>query len=53
LIEEYIEINGKSLFVTIKGEGDPIIFIHGGPGGSLEYFLPHMEPLKESSSHII
>jgi proline iminopeptidase len=46
--EKFIEINGKRLFVKTEGEGEPIIFIHGGPGGSLEYFLPHMEPLSES-----
>ncbi|WP_394174802.1 alpha/beta fold hydrolase [Guptibacillus hwajinpoensis] len=51
--EKYLEINGKSLFVTIKGQGDPIIFIHGGPGGSLEYFLPYMEPLAESYQVIL
>ncbi|TYS16648.1 alpha/beta hydrolase [Rossellomorea vietnamensis] len=45
--EKFIEINGKSLFVKVKGHGEPIIFLHGGPGGSLEYFLPHIEPLAE------
>lgn len=40
-------INGKSLYVYIMGEGEPIIFLHGGPGGSHEYFLPNMTPLAE------
>ncbi|WP_053216030.1 alpha/beta fold hydrolase [Guptibacillus hwajinpoensis] len=46
--EDYIEVDGKLLFVKVKGKGDPIIFIHGGPGGSSEYFLPYMEPLAKS-----
>ena len=25
--DRYLEVNGKLLFVRIKGEGDPIIFI--------------------------
>ncbi|MGG4169450.1 alpha/beta hydrolase [Rossellomorea vietnamensis] len=42
---KHVMINGKKLFVQVKGSGKPIIFLHGGPGGSLDYFLPHMEPL--------
>jgi proline iminopeptidase len=49
---KYITINGKSIYVCVKGKGEPIIFLHGGPGGSLEYFLPQMEPLAEGY-HII
>jgi proline iminopeptidase len=46
--EKHIVINGKNVFITKKGEGDPIVFLHGGPGGSSDYFLPHMEPLGKS-----
>ncbi|CAN7511495.1 alpha/beta fold hydrolase [Rossellomorea sp. LjRoot5] len=46
--EEYVMINGKNVFITKKGAGEPIVFLHGGPGGSSDYFLPHMEPLGES-----
>jgi proline iminopeptidase len=27
------------------GEGEPIVFLHGGPGGEHRFFLPHLEPL--------
>jgi hypothetical protein len=30
---KYININGAKLWVVTVGEGDPIIFIAGGPGG--------------------
>lgn len=38
------EINGTQLYYKTVGEGEPIIFLHGG-GGSHRYFLPHLEPL--------
>ncbi|MCA0987449.1 alpha/beta fold hydrolase [Guptibacillus algicola] len=44
---KWIEVNGRSLYVYIIGEGDPIIFLHGGPGGCHEYFLPNMTPLAD------
>jgi proline iminopeptidase len=50
---KHITINGKSIYVCVKGEGEPIIFLHGGPGGSLEYFLPHMDPLAEDYQIIL
>ncbi|WP_226672419.1 alpha/beta fold hydrolase [Rossellomorea aquimaris] len=45
--EKYLEVNGKTLFTKQKGKGEPMIFLHGGPGGSLDYFLPQMEPLSK------
>ncbi|MBS4172172.1 alpha/beta hydrolase [Bacillus sp. FJAT-49736] len=33
------------LHVSIIGEGEPIIFLHGGPGGEHRFFLPHLLPL--------
>ncbi|MGM0751628.1 MAG: alpha/beta hydrolase [Bacillota bacterium] len=50
---KHFTINGKSIYVCVKGEGDPIIFLHGGPGGSLDYFLPHMNPLAEDYQIIL
>ncbi|MGE6753833.1 alpha/beta fold hydrolase [Rossellomorea sp. NPDC071047] len=50
---KHITINGKTIYVCVKGEGEPIIFLHGGPGGSHEYFLPHMEPLAEDYQIIL
>jgi proline iminopeptidase len=50
---KHITINGKSIYVCVKGKGEPIIFLHGGPGGSHEYFLPQMEPLAEGFQIIL
>ena len=43
--EELISVNGVQLYVKIMGKGEPLIIIHGGPGLSYDYFLPHMDPL--------
>lgn len=40
-------VNGTELYVKVFGEGDPILVIHGGPGISHGYFLPHLLPLAQ------
>jgi len=40
-----IKINGADLYFRVVGEGKPLIVLHGGPGLSHEYFLPHLETL--------
>lgn len=47
-MECYIKLNGLNIFVRILGEGEPIIFLHGGPGGTHEFFLPYVEPLSQN-----
>lgn len=46
------KINGTSLFVLVKGSGDPIIVIHGGPGLNHSYFIPFLEGLEKSKQVI-
>ena len=43
----YCEVDeGVELFYRTVGEGDQtVVFLHGGPGFSLEYFLPDVQPL--------
>ncbi|SNS49338.1 proline iminopeptidase [Ekhidna lutea] len=43
--EGLMEINNTDLYVKIMGSGEPLIVIHGGPGMSHDYFLPHLAPL--------
>ncbi len=31
---KYVTVNGAKLWVVTVGEGDPLIFIAGGPGGA-------------------
>src|SRR5690606_4584656 len=42
---KHIIIEGHHLFINIIGYGEPIIFLHGGPGSEHRFFLPHILPL--------
>ncbi|WLD94372.1 alpha/beta fold hydrolase [Alkalihalobacillus sp. AL-G] len=44
---ERMNINGAQIHVKIIGEGEPIVFLHGGPGSEHRFFLPHVLPLAE------
>lgn len=41
------KLNGADLFVTIKGKGETIVVIHGGPGLNHSYFKPHLDELEK------
>lgn len=41
------EINGTSLYYKLLGQGEPLFVLHGGPGTSHRYFLPHLEALAD------
>lgn len=43
----FIKINDYQLYVNLIGEGEPIVFLHGGPGSEHRFFLPHMIPLSK------
>ncbi|WP_442593923.1 alpha/beta fold hydrolase [Neobacillus sp. D3-1R] len=45
--ENFLEIRGLRIFVKLIGEGNPLVFLHGGPGGEHRYFLPHLQSLSE------
>ena len=45
---QYIEVPGGYVGLNVLGDNDsaiPILFIHGGPGGNYESFLPMAEML--------
>lgn len=46
--ERRIAVNGTELFVKTMGSGPPLVVLHGGPGLSHDYFLPHLAPLADS-----
>ncbi|PEQ52411.1 alpha/beta fold hydrolase [Bacillus cereus] len=43
----FIKVNNYQLYVDLIGEGEPIVFLHGGPGSEHRFFLPHMVPLSK------
>ena len=40
-----IPVDGAELYCKVIGKGQPVLFIHGGPGLVHNYFLPYMESL--------
>jgi proline iminopeptidase len=43
--ESFIDSGGVLLYVKTVGRGPPLVIVHGGPGASHDYFLPHLLPL--------
>ena len=46
--EGYAPLPGVRLFYRSMGRGEPVLFLHGGPGLPHGYLLPWMEPLARS-----
>ena len=47
--EGYVDANGVMIYYTAFGKGDPLVIVHGGPGASHDYFLPHLAPLARTN----
>ena len=45
--EGYEVINGAQIYYKVMGEGEPLLFVHGGPGLDHSYFLPQCEELSD------
>jgi len=43
--EGFVDANGVLIYYKSLGKGDPLVIVHGGPGASHDYFLPHLLPL--------
>ena len=43
--DTYASVNGEKIWYEVKGEGDPIVLIAGGPGNSHLYFTPWFDEL--------
>ena len=41
-------INGTNLYFSVKGKGDYLLMIHGGPGFNHSYFTPHLKALEKN-----
>ncbi len=43
--EGYVDARGVLIYFKAIGRGAPLLIVHGGPGASHDYFLPHLLPL--------
>jgi proline iminopeptidase len=51
--EDYLDINGTSLFFKTMGSGEPVVVLHGGPGFDHRQFLPYIWELAEHNRVIL
>jgi proline-specific peptidase len=43
--EGFVDANGVLIYYKSLGRGSPLLVVHGGPGASHDYLLPHLLPL--------
>ena len=43
--EGFIDSHGALIYYKTVGHGAPLVILHGGPGASHDYLLPHLLPL--------
>lgn len=43
--EGFTDAHGALIYYSMVGTGKPLVIVHGGPGASHDYFLPHLLPL--------
>jgi proline iminopeptidase len=41
------KINGTSLYLKVKGRGEYLLVVHGGPGLNHAYFIPYLDQLEK------
>ncbi len=47
--EGFVDSHGVLIYYKAVGRGAPLMIVHGGPGASHDYFLPHLLPLMRTS----
>jgi len=50
--EGFVDAHGVLIYYKIIGHGDPLLIVHGGPGASHDYLLPHLLPLARTNQLI-
>ena len=51
--EGYLDLNVGKLYYQVIGEGEPLVFIHGGPGLVHNYFIPYFLKLAHNGYQLI
>jgi proline iminopeptidase len=52
LQEGFVDAHGVLIYYKIIGRGAPLMIVHGGPGASHDYLLPHLLPLARNNKLI-
>jgi proline iminopeptidase len=47
--EGFVDAHGVLVYWKSVGKGPPLLVVHGGPGASHDYFLPHLLPLARTN----
>jgi proline iminopeptidase len=47
--EGFVDVQGVLIYYKSFGNGPPLLILHGGPGASHDYFLPHLIPLARNN----
>lgn len=47
--EGYVDANGVWIYYMAMGRGAPLVIVHGGPGASHDYLMPHLVPLAKNN----
>jgi len=50
--EGFVDAHGVLVYYKIIGQGAPLLVVHGGPGASHDYLLPHLLPLVRTNKLI-
>src|SRR5258707_15851328 len=48
--EGYVDSSGVLIYYKTLGSGPPLLVVHGGPGASHDYLLPHLIPLARKNT---
>ena len=52
LQEGFVDAQGVLIYYKVIGHGAPLMIVHGGPGASHDYLLPHLLPLARTNKLI-
>src|SRR5947207_3046620 len=50
--EGFVDAQGVLIYYKVIGHGAPLMIVHGGPGASHDYLLPHLLPLARTNKLI-